>query len=485
MNNRPNIIVFLMDDLGWQDTSLPFWTEITPFNRRYHTPNLEKLAAGGVKFTQAYAHCVCTPSRVSLMTGMNPARHRVSNWTIEKDKIKDVELEHPTLAIPFWNVNGLSPVSGDPHAACVKPLPMLLRDAGYRTIHIGKAHFGALGTLGAEPKNLGFDVNIAGHAAGSPASYYGEDNYGNSPEFETGRAAVPGLTKYHGTDVNLTEALTKEAIKQIDDAVGGIKPFYLYMAHYAVHTPIMADRRFHQKYVDAGLDKIESAYASMIEAYDKSLGDIMAHLKKLGIEENTIIMFMSDNGGLSAGCRGGEPHTHNKPLSSGKGSAHEGGIREPMVVRWPGVTKPGSSCGEQVIIEDFFPTILEMAGAQRPSGIDGVSFVPLLKGGVSPVEGRSLHWHYPNVWGPTGPGIGTWSAIRKDDWKLIYYYDDSRYELFNLADDIGETKNLAEQEPGKVKLLADQLTAYLKSVNAQIPTYKATGKSVPMPGENL
>lgn len=485
MQNRPNIIVFLMDDLGWQDTSLPFHTQVTPFNRRYHTPNLEKMAAGGVKFTQAYAHCVCTPTRVSLMTGLNTARHRVTNWTIEKDKIKDLELNHPSLGIPVWNMNGLSPVAGDPHAIHALTLPMLLREAGYRTIHVGKAHFGAVDTIGADPKSLGFDVNIAGHAAGSPASYYGEDNYGNKPDFPRGRAAVPGLAEYHGTDVNLTEALTREAIGQIDDAAEGDRPFYLYMAHYAVHTPIMPDKRFHQKYVDAGLDDIESAYASMIEAYDKSLGDIVAHLRKVGIEDNTIVIFMSDNGGLSAGARGGEPHTHNRPLSSGKGSAHEGGIRVPMVVKWPGVAKPGSACAQPVIVEDFFPSILEMAGAKcRQIGgkLDGLSFVPLLKGDSSYPRERALHWHYPNIWGPTGPGIGASSTIRQGDWKLIYYHEDRRYELFDLVNDIGETTNLADKEPAKLKKLADSLRGYLQEVNAQMPAVKATGNPVPMPG---
>ena len=495
METRPNIIVFLMDDLGWQDASVPFHTEITPFNRRYHTPNLERLAADGVKFTQAYAHCVCTPSRVSLMTGLNPARHRVTNWTWEKNQIKRSEQDHTDLVFPMWNVNGLSPVEGYENAVHAVALPMLLRRAGYRTIHVGKAHFGALDTPGADPLNLGFDVNVAGHAAGAPASYYGKDHFGNILEERRRAWAVPGLAKYHGKDIHLNEALTREAVRQIDDAVTLGKPFYLYMAHYAVHTPIQADHRFHKKYVDAGLDPIESQYASMIESYDKSLGDITRHLRTVGIEDRTIILFMSDNGGLSAHQRGGEPHTHNKPLSSGKGSAHEGGIRVPMVVKWPGVARGGSVCDVPVIIEDFFPTILEMAGVtdyrQVGGKLDGLSFVPLLRqtsrsDAEADVrcypEDRALYWHYPNNWGPTGPGIGAHSTIRKGDWKLIYYHLDGRYELFNLAEDIGETRNLAGEEPGRVKLLADRLRHYLLEVNAQMPLRKTSGEPVPLPG---
>lgn len=489
MKKRPNIIVFLMDDLGWQDTSLPFHTEVTELNRTYHTPNLERLAAEGVKFTQAYAHCVCTPSRASLMTGLNPARHRITNWTFGKDEMKKGEINHPALDFPFWNTNGISPVAGDPHAAHVVTVPTLLKEAGYHTIHVGKAHFGAIGTIGADPLNLGFDINIAGHAAGAPASYYGEDCFAAPERDPQGLWSVPGLSKYHHKKTYLTDVLTQEALPLIDDAAASGKPFYLYMSHYAVHTPIQEDPRFHQKYVDAGLHPIEAKYASMIESYDKSLGDIMTRLRKLGIEDDTIILFMSDNGGLSAQHRGGELHTHNRPLSSGKGSAREGGIRVPMVVKWPGVGKPGSKCDTPVIIEDFFPSILEMAGAsecrQIGGELDGISFAPLVRGSETYPNDRPLFWHYPNLWGPTGPGIGPSSTIRKGDWKLIYYHEDSSYELFNLAQDIGESNNLVEKEPGKARVLADRLRRYLVEVDAQMPKRKDTGEPVPLPGANL
>lgn len=479
----PNIVLFLVDDMGWQDTSVPFFTERTPFNDRYHTPNMERLAAEGMKFTQAYATPVCSPTRVSLMTGMNAARHRVTNWTLRKDSIQPMEKNHDSLEFPEWNVNGLSPVAGDPKSVHAMPLPQALNDIGYYTVHAGKAHLGAIGTPGENPLNLGFDVNIAGHAAGAPESYLGAENFGNGKE---GKEvwAVPGLEKYHGQDIFLTEALTREAIKEVDTAVTTHQPFFLYMAHYAVHTPIMGDDRYIQKYLEKGLDSIEAKYASMVEGMDKSLGDIMNYLEEKHIADNTIILFMSDNGGLSAHARGGEPHTHNLPLSSGKGSMREGGIREPMLVKWPGKIEPKSVTEYQVIIEDFYPTILEMAGIDSLKTIqkvDGQSFVSALTGEKEYAGVRPLFWHYPNEWGPSGPGIGAASAVRKGNWKLIYYHANGGMELFNLKEDIGETKNLIQENDEKARELAATLSSHLKDVNAQMPVLKVTGEQVAYP----
>ncbi|NNE75872.1 MAG: sulfatase, partial [Pricia sp.] len=420
----PNIVLFLVDDMGWQDTSVPFWTDRTPFNDRYHTPNMERLAKEGMKFTQAYATPVCSPTRVSLMTGMNAARHRVTNWTLQKDSKKAMEKNHDSLEFPMWNVNGLSPIAGDSFAVHAMPLAQALHDIGYYTIHAGKAHLGAIDTPGANPLNLGFDINIAGHAAGAPESYLGTDNFGNAKEGKEDWA-VPGLGKYHGKDIFLTEAITLEALEAIDTAITTQRPFFLYMAHYAVHTPIMGDKRFLQKYLERGLDSTEAKYASMIEGLDKSLGDIMDYLEEKNIVDNTVVLFMSDNGGLSAHARGGEPHTHNRPLSSGKGSMHEGGIREPMLVKWPGKIEPGTVSKYQLIIEDFYPTILEMAGVdslRTVQKIDGESFMPALTGEKEYSGVRPLYWHFPNEWGPDGPGIGAASTVRKGDWKFIYYH---------------------------------------------------------------
>jgi len=419
--SRPNIILFFVDDMGWQDTSVPFWTQRTAFNDLYQTPNMERLAKEGMKFTQAYATAVCSPSRISLMTGMNAARHRVTNWTLHKDQLQPMEVNHKILQFPEWNVNGLSPVEGIGKTVHATPMPQLLKDAGYYTIHSGKAHFGAIGTPGENPLNLGFEVNIAGHAAGAPESYLGTEDFGNAKK---GKEvwAVHGLEKYHGQDIFLTEVITQEAKLAMDVALEEKKPFFLYLAHYAVHTPIMADPRFVQKYYEKGLDSIEAKYASLVEGMDKSLGDIMDYLDEKKLSDNTIILFMSDNGGLSAVARGGEKHTHNKPLSSGKGSAHEGGIREPMLVKWPGKITPNSVSDQQIIIEDFYPSIMEMAGIsdyKTIQHIDGISFANALSPDGKVVGDRPLFWHYPNEWGPSGPGIGASSSTRVGDWKFI------------------------------------------------------------------
>lgn len=484
---RPSIVVFLVDDMGWQDTSVAFAEEEKEFNRRYRTPAMERLAERGMKFTQAYACSVCSPSRVSLMTGLNAARHRVTNWTLKKNASNDAR--HPRLEFPGWNVNGLSPVAGIERTVHVKALPAYLREAGYRTIHAGKAHFGAIGTPAEDPREIGFEVNIAGHAAGGPGSFLGTQNY--SAAWRNGSRVwdVPGLEKYHGTEVFLTEAITREANAAVGAAVADGEPFFLYLAHYAVHVPFAEDARFIGRYREAGLDKTEAMYAALVEGMDRSLGDVMANLERLGVADDTVILFMSDNGGLSAHGRGGEKHSHNRPLSSGKGSAHEGGVRVPMIVDWPGVTAGGSVCREPVIVEDFFTTVLEIAGVgdveQVGGVIDGESFVSLLKGeaGAAGRE-RSLFWHFPNHWGPGGPGIGASSAIRKGEWKLIYYHDPARaerYELYRLDSDLGERDNLVAKEPEMRGRLAVELADYLKRVGATMPVVRGTGEVVALP----
>src|SRR5690606_19574950 len=240
-------IMFLVDDMGWQDTSLPFWKEETDLNRRYHTPNMERLAREGMKFTNAYATPVCTPTRTSFMTGMNAAHHHITNWTrIEKDVISDHD--DSLLLIPKWNHDGLSPVKGIPNTAYATPLPQLLRDGGYFTIHVGKAHWGSAGTPGSNPYNMGFMVNVAGNAIGHPQSYLGEDNYGNIPG-KASSLAVHDLSEYYGSETFLSEALTREAIKSLEAPIARKQPFFLNMAHYAVHTPLQADQRFYQKYL--------------------------------------------------------------------------------------------------------------------------------------------------------------------------------------------------------------------------------------------
>jgi arylsulfatase A-like enzyme len=479
----PNIILFVVDDMGWQDTSVPFHTAVTAWNRRYRTPTMERLAREGMLFSSAYAASpVCTPTRVSLMTGMNPARTHVTNWTLRLDR--DSSGAHATLLPPRWNLGGVCRSPGPDRTWQAPTLPAILRDHGYRTIHVGKAHFGAIGTPGADPRSLGFDVNIAGHAAGGPGSYLGEQNYSGAWRGAENVWDVPGLEKYHGARTFLTEALTNEAVREVEQAVADGKPFFLNMAHYAVHVPFAPDERFYARYRDAGLDHTEAMYAALVEGMDHSLGRLMDTLDRLRVADRTAVVFISDNGGLSAHGRSGEPHTHNSPLRSGKGSAYEGGIRVPMIVRWPGVTTRGSRCGTPVISDDVFPTILRMASitdaGRYTRGIDGADLTRLLRGGRRR-SGRALLWHYPHAWGVAGPGIEPFSAIRTGDWKLIYFYPDRRYELYNLRDDVGETHDLASNQPARLKRMARALRERLESLSAQTPIEKSSGLAVPLP----
>ncbi|WP_430971632.1 sulfatase [Sunxiuqinia rutila] len=468
---RPNIIFFLVDDMGWQETSVPFWTEKTKLNERYHTPAMETLAEKGMKFTQAYACPLCSPARVSLMTGMNAARHGVTNWTLRKDKSPD--RKHEIVGVPDWNWNGLSPVVGPDKVYVAKTLPMFLHEVGYKNIHVGKAHWGAQETPGEDPLKLGFDVNIGGHAAGGPGSYSGLTNF--SAAWRNGGHIwdVPGLEKYHGQDINLTEALTREAMDEMEKSVKEGSPFYLYLSHYAIHAPWEKDKRFFQKYKEQGLTDFEAIYASMIESMDKSLGDIMAKVNELGIEQNTIIIFMSDNGSPSQ-C------PQNEPLRGHKVSPYEGGIRDPMLVYWNGVTKAGSVCNEPLIIEDFFPSILEMAGLPKRmenKHIDGRSFVPLLKQKKVNLSKREFVWHFPHNY-----DFEPYSVIRKGDWKLIYWYIDGKSELYNIPNDIGEQEDLAAENPSIVAKLKKRLGNYLYSVGATAPVDKRTNAVFPFPG---
>lgn len=485
--NRPNIVLFMVDDMGWQDTSVPFWTQRTPLNTTYETPNMERLAQQGMLFTQAYASPISSPSRCSLLTGANAARHRVTNWTFRKNQMTDESDE--LLSPPDWNYNGVCQTEGTPNTFVARSFVDILHSAGYHTIHCGKAHWGAQDTPGESPTHFGFDVNIAGHAAGGPATYLSERNFGHDANGEpTAQFAIPGLQKYWGTGTFLTEALTLEALAALQEweTYKEQRPFFLYMSHYAVHIPIDRDMRFYEKYRNKGLSEKEAAYASLIKGMDKSLGDILDWLDRNELTKNTIVLFMSDNGGYATGAEWrDEPlYTQNAPLRSGKGSLLEGGIREPMIVRWPGVVRGHTRCDSYLIIEDFFPTILEMAGIRRyrvPQTIDGHSFVSLLKGSGNPSRKRTLIWNYPHVWGNRGPGIDLNCAIRKGDWKLIYYYKTGRKELYNIRKDIGEEHNLAPERPDLVRRLSRQLGKRLRAMKAQRPTFQATGKPCPWP----
>ena len=493
---QPNIVFFLVDDMGWQETSVPFWHERTPLNERYRTPNMERLARMGVKFTEAYACAVSSPSRCSLMSGMNAARHRVTNWTLHYSQTTDQP--GGDLILPQWNCNGIQPeATATPHdtarSALITPLPELLRAHGYYTIHCGKAHFAAETTAGADPLAMGFDVNIAGGAAGGPASYLGERQYGE------GVFHVAGLEAYYADSTFLTEALTREAIKALRVPIARRQPFYLYMSHYAIHVPYDEDRRFSPNYRTADgrgvfdeqlgepLNDAEINHAALVEGMDKSLGDLLDFLESQpDVARNTIVLFMSDNGGQAIWPRQGTwNRDQNFPARAGKGAAYLGGVREPMIVSWPGVVAPDTKCGDYLMIEDFYPTILEIAGVQKYTTVqkrDGISFMPLLTG-KGKVKDRDIYWHYPHSWGPSGPGIGATCSIRSGDWKLVYYFADGKRELFNIPEDISEKNDVAIKNPRIVKKLAQKLSNYLRSVDAQRPTLRATGKLAPWPDE--
>lgn len=485
----PNIILFLVDDMGWQDTSVPFWESKTANNKRYHTPNMEKLASLGIKFTNAYATPVCTPTRVSLMSGMNAARHKVTNWT---SVAANQNSDHPDSVLKSvdWNINGLSPEPGIAKTVYATPLPKLLHDGGYFTIHCGKAHFASSGTPGSNPINLGFDVNIGGSSTGQPGSYLAENEYGNV--LVNGKKsvhAVPGLDDFYGTHTFLTEALTQKTISVLDSVKVKTRPFFLYMSQYAVHLPFEADDRFLAKYQALGMSKGEAAYATLIEGMDKSLGDLMNWLDENKLTDNTVIIFMSDNGGLSlVPPRSGIAHTQNAPLNVGKGSVYEGGTRVPMLVSWPNQIKPGTITKGPVIIEDFFPTILELAQVKNykiVQTIDGQSFVSQLKNPNLNNNVRPFIWHYPNKWVPqNGPGISWFSALRQGNWKLIYDYKKQEALLYDLSADIGEQHNLASINPTKRAELTKLLTQYLKKYKAQLPVDKRTNQVVSWPDQS-
>ncbi|MCW1926140.1 sulfatase [Luteolibacter arcticus] len=458
--DRPNVLVFIVDDMGWQDTSVPFHHDaegkpvVSVLNRRYRTPNMEKLAAQGMKFTRAYAHPVCTPSRITLMTGKNAARHHVTNWTNPAGtENSDNDVKH--LRSPEgWGVKGISP---DETA-----LPSLLKQAGYRTIHCGKAHFGSKGAFGQYPQAVGFDINIAGNEIGHPASYFAKQNFGK------GSNHVTGLEKWHGKDEFLTEVLTRELGEVLETSVKEKKPFFAYMAHYAVHSPFNEDPRFSANYPD--LPPPQRAYATLIEGMDRSLGDLLAKLDTLGVAENTLVIFLSDNGGDAP-----IPNNNANPVVSGnapirgkKGMRYEGGIRVPMIAAWakqgPGNAFPipaASHTSDLVALADIFPTVTNLAGVTNAKPWDGHDLLPYLKGDPSYHRPQWLVTHYPH-----GHNNDHYSIFHEGPWKLIRNWADGSSELYNLASDLAESKNLAAEQPDRTKAMAAKLDQRLNEYGA-------------------
>ncbi len=483
---KPNILFFLIDDMGWQDTSVPFWTEKTKFNEQYQTPNMQRLADMGVTFTQSYSSPVCSPTRTSILTGETPARHKVTNWTLRPDNPEEYEAYN--FKPPVWKFNGIQPSDDE------LTMPEALQDLGYKTIHCGKAHWGVIDSPGEDPTNLGFDINIAGHAAGGPKSYYGEENFGNKKGEHTRPWGIPGLEKYHGTDIFLDQALTNEAMAAIDLAIAEEKPFYLYMAHYGIHSPFDANPKFVQKYLDQGINSTEAAYSSLIESMDDSLGQLLDHLEAKGVAENTIVIFSSDNGGPTqkAGGRGksiyGGTDTHNYPLREGKGSCYEGGVRVPTIIAPAkrGANNPpqlsniatGKRSDTLLIIEDMYPSFLSLAGFTAwdtiPQKLDGTSFLPYLNASKAPEshQTRVFGAHFPHQWTRnlgTKTGYQPYTMVRKGDYKIIYFYRTKKWEMYNVSADIKEENNVAKKEPGKFKEMQEVFKNYLVDTNAQMP----------------
>jgi len=441
-----NFIIILVDDLGW--------TDLTCFSSRYYeTPNIDGLAAGGMKFTNAYAACaVCSPTRAAVMTGRYPARVGITDWirarfqggraSAEGGKLPEYTEARPGRKVicprnPFWME--LDEVT----------IAEALKPAGYTSCHIGKWH---LGPDPWYPTEQGFDYNIGGCDFGQPPSYF--DPYRNA-RLPNGIPTLPPRKK--------GEYLTD---RESDEAVAFIRkhrdnPFFLYMAHYAVHTPLMSKKDLQAKYkAKTPTNQKNATYAGMVQSVDESTGKILAALDDCHLADNTVVIFTSDNGGLLG-------PTNNAPLRAGKGYPYEGGIRVPLIVRWPGVTRAGTSSDTPIISVDYFPTICAAAGVDLPAGrtIDGVDIRPVLDG-TGKLGREAIYWHFPHY---RGRGIPPYSIVRAGDWKLIKRYDGRRFELFNLADDLGETTDLAEKMPEKVKQLDAMLIAFLKDAGAKLP----------------
>jgi arylsulfatase A-like enzyme len=446
---RPNVLFILADDLGYMDIGAN-----NP-NTFYETPNLDALAKKGMRFTSGYAACpVCSPTRASLLTGKYPPRTGITDYI---GAAQPQKWNRPTqlLPAPYSEQLALEEVT----------LAEAFKAAGYQTFFAGKWH---LGPAGHWPEDQGFDINMGGIDRGGP---YGGNKYfspyGN-PRLPDG---PPGE--------HLPDRLATETARFLE--ANRDRPFFAYLSFYSVHTPLMARADLQKKYEEkrarlglepkwgvAGERKVRlvqdhAVYAGMVEAMDQAIGKVLRKLEELQLDGRTIVVFTSDNGGLSTSE--GHP-TSNLPLRAGKGWLYEGGVREPLIVAAPGVTRAGALDDTPVISPDFYPTLLELAGlpARPKQHLDGVSFVPLLKG--DSLARGPVFWHYPH-YGNQGGAPG--GAVREGDWKLIEWYEGNRVELFNLKDDLGERHDLADAQPEKVKALLAKLQAWRQTVGARMP----------------
>jgi arylsulfatase A-like enzyme len=445
-DSRPNIVVILADDLGWADLAC-YGADV------HETPHIDHLAQQGVRFTDAYAAApVCTPTRAALLTGKYPARLHMTIWYENTQQPPN----------PRRNLIPPQAIGNLPHAEVT--LAEVLHEAGYLTAHVGKWH---LGDAAHYPQTQGFDVNIGGTFWGAPSTFFFpySGNWSRSTEFRY----VPHL-EFGEANEYLTDRLTDEAIRVMEKA--GARPFFLYLAYHSVHTPIEGKPehvvRFRERTASAAHHQ-NSEYAAMVYSLDENVGRILAKLEALGVAEETLVIFTSDNGGFINQYQG-QRVTDNSPLRSGKGSLYEGGIRVPLIVRWPGVTPSSARCDAAVMTTDFYPTILEAVDLEGNSEhnreVDGVSLTGVLRDPSAPLARDTLFFHYPHYYPTTTPV----SAVRHGDWKLLQYFETDQVELYNLADDLGEQHDLARQQPATAQSLRERLQAWHQEVDAQLPT---------------
>lgn len=450
--DKPNVLFILADDFGWNDLSCMG-------SKYYETPNLDRIASNGILFTNAYAACqVSSPSRASIMTGKYTPRHGITDWIGEKWGENWRTMNRHTKVLPAEYSMKLN-TDEYTIAEC-------MRDNGYTTFIAGKWHLGGEGSL---PEDHGFMINKGGWEAGGPKGGYFSPY--NNPKLENGPAGE-----------NLSMRLGMETVEFMKDRKKKNEPFFAYLSFYAVHAPIETTHEnweyFRNKADSMGIapkgfavDRTLSVrqtqdnpvYAGLIKQMDDAIGYVLDYIEKSGLDKNTLIIFTSDNGGVTSGDH---YSTSLLPLRGGKGRQWEGGIREPLLIQYPGCEKPGSKCDVPVIGIDFYPTILDFAGVKTngKQQVDGVSIMPLLHG--ENIDDRCLFWHYPHYGNQGGEPS---SIIRDGDWKLIFYHEDLRYELYNLAIDISESEPLNIQYPEKVKELKGKLDKWLKDVDAKMP----------------
>lgn len=445
----PNIVLVLADDLGWRDLACQG-------SDLHETPNLDRLASEGMRFTHASAMSVCSPTRAAILTGKHPARLGITIW-------REGSFPSPTAAArPNRALIDADSAHDLPRSE--QTLAELLRSKNYRTLHVGKWH---VGDADHSPESHGFEINLGGTHWGAPESHFwpfrgerGFREYRYVPGLGLGR---PG--QY------LTDRLTDVALKLIEEVKD--QPFFLNLWHHAPHTPIEGKPELVEHYrgkLRPGLTHRNPDYAAMIHSLDESVGRVLARLSQLGLAERTVVVFTSDNGGYNNENRG-RIVTSNAPLRSGKGSLYEGGVRVPLLIRWPGKIPANTECGVPVTCMDLFRTIAELAAVDGSTGVDGVSFVPLLKQAGASLPSRDLFFHYPHYYPTTSPV----SAIRSGDWKLLEYLEDSRVELYDLARDPGEENNLAGERPELAESLVRKLRAWRIEVNARMPRPRARG----------